>query len=101
MFRLSVRVDLFCSDRYGECSDHYRVKTEIDRRPWKAGEAGTEEGRHVEAGPTVNSPANESLNAPPRSPAERGYEGTSIALVSAKCGLPPAPSTGTSRTRTT
>lgn len=31
---------------------------------------------------------------------ERGYEGTSIGLVSKKCGLA-VPSTGTSRTRTT
>ena len=32
---------------------------------------------------------------------ERGYEGTTISLVSAKSGLPPARSTGISLTRTT
>ena len=45
-------------------------------------------GNAASGGPTGSSPAPASLDAATEIAAERGYEGTSIGAVSAKCGLP-------------
>ena len=66
------------------CSDHYGVKTRIEER--RCQKRSSQKPRRKRADGELSR--ERILDAATEIAAERGYEGTSIALVSKKCGLP-------------
>ena len=81
---LSSSKGLFCSDRYGTVVITTESIPDIEERRWRR--RNSPQPRRKRADGELSR--ERILDAATEIAAERGYEGTSIALVSKKCGLP-------------